>query len=119
MHVILSSLVKIYWDLLKLLSWNQNTDILRANNWKKNDQICPLAFPKQITMISMHIPSLVKIQWHLCKLSFGKENTDMSQAELKNWGNLPICKPKLDPHNKNADTKLGENPSTLLVNYHP
>ena len=46
----------------------------------KIDEICPLAIPNQISLISMHVPSLVKILWHLLKLLSRTENMGMSQA---------------------------------------
>ena len=78
----------------------------------KFDEICLLAIPKQISIISMHIPSLVKIHWCLLKLSSGNENMGVSQADnsVKIWQNLPISNPKPDLHNINAQTKSGENP---------
>ena len=42
------SLVKRHWYLLKLLSGNENTDVLRADNFVKIE-ICPLAIPNQIS----------------------------------------------------------------------
>ena len=39
----------------------------------KFDEICPLAIPNQISIITMHIPCLVKIHWGLLKLSSGNE----------------------------------------------
>ena len=36
---------------------------------------------------------------------------------VKNWRNLPISKPKPDPHNINAHTKFGENP-LKFTRYH-
>ena len=61
MHI--SNLMKIHCDLLKLLSWNENTDVLQADNLKI-DKIYHLAIPNQISTISMHIPSFMKIHWH-------------------------------------------------------
>ena len=78
----------------------------------KFDKISPLAIPKQISTISMHIPSLVKIHWCLLKLSSCKENMGVSRAgnSVKIWRNLPISNPRPDLHNINAQTKFGENP---------
>ena len=45
MHI--SSWVKIHWDLLKSLSWTENMDVSRADNFVKTDKICPLAIPNQ------------------------------------------------------------------------
>ena len=46
------------------------------------DEICPLAIPKQISTVSMHIPSLAKVYWYLLlKLWSGNENTDVSRAD--------------------------------------
>ena len=74
----------------------------------KIDQICPLAIPKQIPTISMHIPSFLKIRRDLLKLSPGKTNMDMLQAgnSVKTWRNLPISNPKPDPHNINAHIRF-------------
>ena len=71
-------------------------------------EFCPLAIPKQVSIISMHIPSLVKIDWYLLKLSSRNENKDMSRADnfVKNWWNLPISNPKQGLHNINAHTKF-------------
>ena len=70
------SLVKIHWHLLKLSSENEIRIYQGQITLQKNDEICPLKIPNQISTISMHIPSLVKIYWHLFKLSSGDENTD-------------------------------------------
>ena len=35
--------------------------VLRQITLSKIDEICPLAIPNQISLISIHIPSLVKI----------------------------------------------------------
>ena len=43
MHI--SSLVKIPWYLLELLSWNKNTDVLWAENSVKNGQNLPNSNP--------------------------------------------------------------------------
>ena len=74
----------------------------------KKDEICPLAIPKQMSIIS----SLMKIQWHLLKIKSKNENTDISQTDnsVKNWWNLPISNPKQDRHNINKHTEFGENP---------
>ena len=52
--------MKFDWYLLKLLSGNENTDVWRAENSFKIDEICPLAIPNQIFTISMHIWSKKK-----------------------------------------------------------
>ena len=44
-------------------------------------EICPLAIPNQISLISMHVPSLVKMPWYLCKLSSRNENIGMPRAD--------------------------------------
>ena len=44
MHM--SKLVKIRWDLLRLLSWNSNTDVLRADNVVKNWRNLAISNPK-------------------------------------------------------------------------
>ena len=44
MHI--SSLVKICWELLKLLSWKENTNVLRADNSTKHWQNLPISNPK-------------------------------------------------------------------------
>ena len=97
--MLISNLVKIHWDLLKLLSWNK----IRMY-WgqihvtlSKMDEICPLAIPKQISTISMHILSLVKIYWYLLKLSSRSENMDLSRADnsgqtLSSWDFLLTCR---------------------------
>ena len=56
--------------------------MLRAENSIKNDEICPLAFPNQISLISIHISSLVKIPWYLLKLLSGNENMGVSRADI-------------------------------------
>ena len=47
----------------------------------KFDKICPLAIPKQISTISMHIPSFMKIHRYLLNLSSGNGNMDVSRAD--------------------------------------
>ena len=59
MHI--ASLVKIPCYLLKLSSGNENMGVSRADDSVKFDEICPLAIPTQISLMSMHIASLVKI----------------------------------------------------------
>ena len=48
---------------------------------KKFDKICPLAFPNQISLMSIHIASLVKIPCYLLKLSSGNKNMGVSRAD--------------------------------------
>ena len=55
--------------------------VSRADNCKKNDEICPLAIPNQASLMSMHIASLVKIPCYLLKLSSGNENMGASRAD--------------------------------------
>ena len=79
MHI--SSWVKIHWDLLKLLSWKKNIDVLWVDNSVTNWWNCPLAILNQISKIAKHIPSLVKIHWFLFKLSSGTQNIDVLRAD--------------------------------------
>ena len=83
-----------------------------ADNSLKVVEICQLAIPKQISLISMHIASLVKIPCYLLKSSSRNENMGVSQADnsIKILWNLPISNTKPDLHNINAHTKFGENP---------
>ena len=91
----------------------------RADNSVKFNEICPLAIPNQISLMSMHIASLVKIPCYLLKLLSGKENLGVwADNSVKIWRNLPISNPKPDIHNINAHTKFGENP-LLFTRYHP
>ena len=55
--------------------------VSRADNSAKFEEICPLAIPKQISLMSMHIASLVKIPSYLLKLSSGNENMGMSLVD--------------------------------------
>ena len=55
--------------------------VSRADNSVKIDEICPLAIPNQISLMSMHIASLVKIPCYLLKLSSGNENMGVSRAD--------------------------------------
>ena len=77
MHI--ASLVKIPCYLLKLSSENENMGESRVDN-RKNDKICLLAIPKQMSLMSMHIASFVKIPCYLLKLSSVNENMGMSGA---------------------------------------
>ena len=83
-----------------------------ADNSLKVVEICQLAIPKQISLISMHIASLVKIPCYLLKSSSRNENMGVSPADnsIKILWNLPISNTKPDLHNINAHTKFGENP---------
>ena len=111
MHI--ASLVKMPCYLLKLSSRNENMELcLRQITPHKIDEICPLAIPNMISLLSIHIASLVKIPCYLLKLSSGNENMGMTQADnsVKNWRNLPISNPKPDLYIINAYTKFGENP---------
>ena len=47
----------------------------------KFDEICPLAIPNQISLMSMHTASSVKIPCYLLKLSSENENMGMSRAD--------------------------------------
>ena len=44
MHI--PSLVKIHWDLLKLVSWNENMDVSGADNSVKYWRNLPISNPK-------------------------------------------------------------------------
>ena len=56
MHI--SNLVKIHWDLLNLLSWKYNTDVLRADNSVKNVRNSPISNPKaDVHNINAHRPT--------------------------------------------------------------
>ena len=76
MHI--ASLVKIPCYLLKLSSGNENISVSRA---EKFDEICPLAIPYQISLMSIYIASLVKIPRYLLKLSSGNENVGVSRSD--------------------------------------
>ena len=80
MHI--ASLIKRPCYLLKLSSRNENMGVSRADNSVKIDEICPLAIPNQISLMSMHIASLIKIPCYLLKLSSGNENMGMSLAKI-------------------------------------
>ena len=86
--------------------------VSRADNSVKFDEICPLAIPNQISLMSMHKASVVKIPCYLLKLSSRNENMGVSLADnsIKIWLNLHISNPKLDLLNVNAYSKFGENP---------
>ena len=85
MHI--ASLVKIPYYLLipcyllKLSSGNENVGVSRADNSVKFDEICPLAIPYQVSLMSIYISSLVKMPCYLLKLSSGNENIGVSQAD--------------------------------------
>ena len=55
---------------------------------RKQDEICPLAIPKQISTIVMHTPGYMKIHLYLLKLSSGNENTD-GHMEVKHETIIP------------------------------
>ena len=55
--------------------------VSRADNSVKFDEICPLAIPNQIALMSMHIASLMKIHCYLVKLSSVNENMGVSRAD--------------------------------------
>ena len=100
----------------QVIVWNENMGVSRADNsGKKFDEICPLAIPNQISLMSMHTASLVKIPCNLLKLPSGNENMGMSRADnsVKIWRNLPISNPKPDLQNINAHTKFCVNPLTF------
>ena len=111
---------QIWWKSIEIYSSycpESKIKIYRGQiSLSKMDKIHPLAIPKQMSTISMHMPSLVKIHWYLLKIS-RNENTDLSWADIsvKNWWNLPISNPKADLHNINAHTKFGENPLTFTI----
>ena len=81
----------------------------RADNSIKFDEICPLAIPNQISLMSMHIASLVKISCYLFKLSSGYKNKGVSWADnsVKIRQNLPIGNPEPDLLNVSAYSKFG------------
>ena len=107
MHI--ACLVKIPCYLLKLSSGNENMGVSQANNFVKIYEICQLAIPYQISLMSIYIASLVKIPCYLLKLSSGNENIGVSWADnpVKIWQNLPISNPKPDLLNVNAYSKFG------------
>ena len=109
---------KIWFGTIKTLNYNTQQLSCHGQITLTNiDEICSLAIPNQISLISMHVPNLVKIPWHLHKLSTRNENMGVSRADnsVKIWRNLPTSSPKPDLHNINAHTKFGENHSS----YHP
>ena len=76
----------------------------------KNDKICPLAIPNQISTISMPIPSLVKIDWYLHALRLSSRKKILmcdGQITVKNWQNLSITFVAIQTQlqNINAHTK--------------
>ena len=83
---------------------------------QKFDEICPLAIPNLISLLSIHIASLVTIPCYLLKLSSGNENMGVSRADnsVNILRNLPISNPKPDLLNVNAYSKYDEIPCYLL-----
>ena len=55
--------------------------VSQADNSVKIDEICPLAIPNQISLMSIYIASLVKIPCYLLKLLSGNKNMSMSRAD--------------------------------------
>ena len=55
--------------------------VSRADNSVQFDEICPLAIPNQISLMSWHIASLIKIPCYLLKLSSGNENMGVPRAD--------------------------------------
>ena len=53
----------------------------RADNSVKFDEICPLAIPNQISLMTMLVASLVEIPCYLLKISSGNENVGESRAD--------------------------------------
>ena len=78
----------------------------------KIDEICPLAIPNLISLLSIHIASMVKIPCYLLKLSSGNEKMGVSRPDnsVNILRNLPISNPKADLCNINAYSKFYENP---------
>ena len=62
----------------------------------KNNKICPLAIPKQISTISRHIPSFMKIITHHYRVtSYKKEKkktTEAKQIILKQFNSISFLK---------------------------
>ena len=55
------------------------TQVMSGNeNMGMSDEICPLAIPYQISLMSIYIASLVKIPCYLLKLLYGNENMGVS-----------------------------------------
>ena len=81
MSIYIVNLVKFPCYLLKLSSGNENMGVSRADHSVKVEEICPLAIPNQISLMSMHTVSLVKIPCYLLKLSSGNENMGMFRAD--------------------------------------
>ena len=71
------------------------------------DEIRPLAIPKQISTISMHITSLMKI--YLCYRPEMKMRTGNGQTTLSKIDEIWHQNPKADLHNIDVHTKFGEN----------
>ena len=55
--------------------------VSQTDNSVKFDEICPLAIPNQISLMSIYISSLVKIPCYLLKLLSGNENMGVSQTD--------------------------------------
>ena len=110
MHI--PSLVKTPWQLLKLLSRNENMGVSWADNSVKIWQNLSISNPKpDLYNINAHTKfgenPLTFTQFFIRKRKLGVSQADNS---LKIWRNLPISNPKTDLHNINAHTKFGENP---------
>ena len=86
MHI--SSLVKIHWHVLKLLSWNEKSDMLLEDNSVKNWRNLPISNPKSdLYNINAHI-KLEKIHCHLLKLLSGNKKSNVSKHMTKIYGGV-------------------------------
>ena len=103
MHI--SSLMKIHLSLLKLLSWNKNTGILRADNSLKNWRNVPISNPKPYIV---NINAYTKFGENPLIFTSYRPKTKIwtcpGQITVKNWQNLAFSYTKWDLHNINAHT---------------
>ena len=91
-----------FFKVVGIKSWKDNTPPLlycRQIILSKMDKLCQLAIPKQTSTISMQIASLLKIHRYSHKLLSRNKNIDRlwTDNSVKNWWNMPINNPKLDP----------------------
>ena len=119
----IASLVKIHWfaqvwwkSIDTYSNYCPKTEI-RMCCWQitlsKTDNICLLAIPNQISIISMHTPSLVKIHWFLLKLSSEiKIWTCCGQITVKIHEICPLAIPN------QISTISMHTPSLVKINWH-
>ena len=120
MHIL--SLVKIRWDLLKLLPWNETMDVSRTDNSVKTVQNLPISTSEPIFQnINTHTKigenPLILSQVIVWKWRYWRVVGIYARNYVKNWRTFPISNPKPNLYNINTHTRFVENSSIFIQGF--